>query len=156
MLWPVVKETWSRYGAVPADVTRITAHSLACHVFLHNLGPLNGGPNFFTSQLSRKFKHDHVCATCDDCHGCPCWFWQKSLTIKLGDCHEKDSPSSRPGPSVDHWHGTDQRICVSSFAAFDGPLLHRQGGHSAFCSHSPLLMGWRSCRCWCARVKKTH
>src|SRR6516164_203925 len=54
------------------------------------------------------------------------------------DCHEKDSPNSRPGLSVDYWHGTDQRICVSSSAAFDGPLLRRQGGHSAFCSHSPF------------------
>src|SRR5262250_1473690 len=55
-----------------------------------------------------------------------------------GDCDEKDSPNSHPGLSVDHWHGTDQRICVWSSAAFDGPLLHRQGGHSAFCSHSPF------------------
>src|SRR5215469_18590373 len=103
------------------------------------------------AQPSRKFKRDHVCAICDDCHGCPCWFRQKTLTIKLGrlgpehgsemiegDCHEKDSPNSRPGLSVDHWHGTDQRICVWSSAAFDGPLLRRQGGHSAFRSHSPF------------------
>src|SRR5215467_14503075 len=98
---------------------------------------------------SRKFKRDHVCAYVMTVTVVPAGFGKKhsqsnggrlgpehGSEMIEGDCHEKDSPNSRPGLSVDHWHGTDQRICVSSSAAFNGPLLHRQGGHSAFCSHS--------------------
>jgi hypothetical protein len=54
-----------------------------------------------------------------------------------GDCHEKDSPNSRPGLSVDQWHGTDQRIWFCLLPLSTDPCFIAKEGTPHFVAIPP-------------------